>query len=113
MTLCVCVTDTPECLHSVEDCEGKPVGKTNYPKCGTCNRFIRCRKKAKEILCPSERPVFDVSGKCKPKATAVCRGYVSVQVRQERRKVEEKGGGGGRGGGGRGGGVRGVVNLGV
>ena len=76
MTLCLCVTETPECLNSLEDCEGKPQGETAYPKCGVCDRFIRCRKKAKEILCPSERPVFDVSGKCKKEEKATCAGYV-------------------------------------
>ena len=70
------MTETPECLNSVEDCEGKPVGKTAYPICGVCDRFIRCKKMAKEIICPSKAPVFDVSGKCKPKEKATCAGYV-------------------------------------
>ena len=70
------MTDTPECLKSMKDCEGKPESKTGYPKCGACDRFIRCKKKAMEILCPSKRPVFDVSGMCKPEEGAICAGYV-------------------------------------
>ena len=52
------------------------VGSFAYPKCGVCDRFIRCGKKAKEILCPPKRPIFDVSGKCKPQEKATCPGYV-------------------------------------
>ena len=70
------MTDTTECLNSLEDCAGKPVSKTAYPKCGACDRFIRCRRKAKEILCPSRKPVFDVSGKCRPSEKATCAWYV-------------------------------------
>ena len=76
MTLSVCTTGPTECLKSLEDCEGKPEVKTAYPKCGECDRFIRCRRKAKEILCPPKMPVFDVSLKCKPKDKAICASYV-------------------------------------
>ena len=79
------MTDTPECLDSVEDCEGKPQGDTVYPKCGVCDRFIRCRKNAKEILCPSERPVLDAIGKCKKRVQRYLRRVRVKSGRNDRK----------------------------
>ena len=61
-------------MDSPEECIGKPEVQTDYPSCGVCNRFFRCGKEAKEMVCPPERPVFDVSGKCKKAEEATCAG---------------------------------------